>query len=157
MLWTPPSLSLCWYVCLYRPEIFCLKGLVLSARMYVMVFQDKHILTKWNILSNCLLIYSRGRIFHFGRVWLSWEHHYIHTSRENKAFETEYFWPIQTYIRAERMPFICIDILCSNHYFSHQNFLNFNCVHKYTYILHSKHNNQYRRLICLCIFSLNYK
>ena len=30
------------------------------------------------------------------------EDHYIHMSRENKAFETEYFWPIQTYIRAKR-------------------------------------------------------
>ena len=30
------------------------------------------------------------------------EDHYIHTSRENKACETEYFWPIQTYIRAKR-------------------------------------------------------
>ena len=30
------------------------------------------------------------------------ENHYIHTSRENKALDTEYFWPIQTYIRAKR-------------------------------------------------------
>ena len=67
------SLSLCLYVCLYWPEIFCVQGLVLSAHMYVMVFKDKHILTKWNILSNCLLIYSRERIFHFGRVCLSWK------------------------------------------------------------------------------------
>ena len=65
MVWTSPSLSLYSYICLYWPEIFCLKGLVLSACMYVMVFQDKHILTKWNILSNCLLIYSRERIFLF--------------------------------------------------------------------------------------------
>ena len=28
---------------------------------------------------------------------LVWEDHYIHTSRENKALDTEYFWPIQTY------------------------------------------------------------
>ena len=27
---------------------------------------------------------------------------YRHTSREKKALETEYFWPIQTYIRAKR-------------------------------------------------------
>ena len=26
------------------------------------------------------------------------EDHYVHTSRENKALDTEYFWPIQTYI-----------------------------------------------------------
>ena len=26
------------------------------------------------------------------------EDHYIHTSRENKALDTEFFWPIQTYI-----------------------------------------------------------
>ena len=30
------------------------------------------------------------------------EDHYIHTSKENKALDTEYFWPIQTYIRAKR-------------------------------------------------------
>ena len=36
------------------------------------------------------------------------EGQYIHTSRENKSFETEYFRPIQTYIQAERMPFISI-------------------------------------------------
>ena len=30
------------------------------------------------------------------------EDHYIHMSRENKAFDTEYFWPIQTYIWAKR-------------------------------------------------------
>ena len=29
------SLSLCSYVCLYWLEIFCIQGLVLSARMYV--------------------------------------------------------------------------------------------------------------------------
>ena len=34
------------------------------------------------------------------------EGQYIHTSREKKALETKYFWPIQTYIRAERIPFI---------------------------------------------------
>ena len=69
-------------VCLYWPEIFCLQSIVLSAHMYVMVFQDKHILTKWNILSNCFLVYSRERIFHFGRVCL--------------------FWKTITYIQAER-------------------------------------------------------
>ena len=31
-------------------------------------------------------------------VMLVPEDQYIHTSRENKAFETEYFWSIQTYI-----------------------------------------------------------
>ena len=30
------------------------------------------------------------------------EGQYIHTSREKKALETEYFWPIQTYIRTKR-------------------------------------------------------
>ena len=30
------------------------------------------------------------------------EDHYIHTSRENKALDTEYFWPIQTHIQAKR-------------------------------------------------------
>ena len=48
------------------------------------------------------------------------EDHYIHTSRENKALDTEYFWPIQTYIRAKRerekqmdfMPFNCVGRPC---------------------------------------------
>ena len=92
-------------VCLYWPEIFCVQSLVLSARMYVMVFQDKHMLTKWNILSNCLLVHSRERIFHFGRVCFSWKTityiwaertrlwtqnisgQYRHTSRENAIHE----------------------------------------------------------------------
>ena len=30
------------------------------------------------------------------------EDHYIQTSRENKAFKTEYFWPVHTYTRAKR-------------------------------------------------------
>ena len=30
------------------------------------------------------------------------EGQYIHTNREKKALETEYFWPIQTYILAKR-------------------------------------------------------
>ena len=30
------------------------------------------------------------------------EGQYIHTSRENKTLETEYFWPIDTYIRTKR-------------------------------------------------------
>ena len=29
------------------------------------------------------------------------EGQYIHTSRENKSFETEYFWPIHTYEQSE--------------------------------------------------------
>ena len=37
------------------------------------------------------------RIFHFGGV-LVLEGQYIHTSRENKTLETEYFWVIDTYI-----------------------------------------------------------
>ena len=65
------SLSLS--VCLYWLEKFCVQGLALSVCMYVMIFQDKHILTKWNILSNCLLVHSRERIFHFGRVCWSWK------------------------------------------------------------------------------------
>ena len=44
--------SLCSYVCLHWPEIFCLKALVLSVRMYVLAFQDQHTLPKWNILSD---------------------------------------------------------------------------------------------------------
>ena len=40
------------------------------------------------------------------------EDHYIHTSRENKALDTEYFWPIQTFIWAkkEREDFISLDL-----------------------------------------------
>ena len=81
--------SLCSYVCLYWPEIFCLQGLFLSACMYVLAFQDQHNLPKWNILS--LLVWTReksiefkqlDRIFHFGRVCWSWK--------------------ANTYIRAER-------------------------------------------------------
>ena len=30
------------------------------------------------------------------------EDHYIHTSEENKALDTEYFWPIQTYIQVSK-------------------------------------------------------
>ena len=30
------------------------------------------------------------------------EDHYIHSSREKKAFETEYFWPIHTYIHTSK-------------------------------------------------------
>ena len=67
------SLSLSLSVCLYWPAKFCVQGLVLSARMYVMVFQDQHTLKKWNILSNCLLVHSRERIFHFFRVCWSWK------------------------------------------------------------------------------------
>ena len=88
-------LSLCSYVCLHWPEIFCVKGLVLSAHKYVMVFQDQHTLPKWNILS--LLVYkqvNRQNISLCEGV-LVLEDHYIHMSRENKAFDTEYFWPIQ--------------------------------------------------------------
>ena len=39
---------------------------------------------------------NRERIFHFGRGVLALEDQYIHTSRENNSFETEYFWPIHT-------------------------------------------------------------
>ena len=69
--------------------IFCFESLVLSARMYVLTFQDQHILHKWNILS--LLVQTRekpvefkqlDRIFHLWRVCWSWK--------------------ANTYIRAER-------------------------------------------------------
>ena len=70
-------------LCSYWPWILCLKAHFLSVCMYVMVFQDKHTLTKWNILSNCLLVHSRERIFHFGRVCLSWKTiTYIQTERK---------------------------------------------------------------------------
>ena len=39
-------------ICVYWPEIFCLKAVVLSACMYVLTFQDQHTLPKWNILSD---------------------------------------------------------------------------------------------------------
>ena len=82
------SLSLS--VCLYWPEKFCVQGLALSVRMYVMVFQDQHTLTKWNILSNCLLIHSRERIFHFGRVCWSWKTITYIRNRESKALDTNF-------------------------------------------------------------------
>ena len=63
----------CLLICLYWPEIFCVQGLVLSARMYVMVFQDKHTLPKWNILSLLCTSKHLDRIFHFVRVCLSWK------------------------------------------------------------------------------------
>ena len=44
--------------CMYWPEIFCLKAVVLSAHMYVLVFQDQNTLLKWNILS--LLVYKQA-------------------------------------------------------------------------------------------------
>ena len=93
---------------MYWPEIFCLKALVLSACMYVMVFQDQLTLPKWNILSDqikyiafSLACIQAERIFHFMRVWSSWKiityiwaertralrqnisGQCIHTSREN--------------------------------------------------------------------------
>ena len=101
--------SLCSYVCLYWPQIFGLQGLFLSACMYVLAFQDQHTLPKWNIFS--LLVWTRekpmefkqlDRIFHFGGGVLVLEGQYIHTNREKKALETEYFWPIQIYILAKR-------------------------------------------------------
>ena len=94
--------SLCSHVCMYWPEIFCLKALVLSVHMYVLAFQDQHTLPKWYILS--LLVYKqpiRQNISLCEGV-LVLEGQYIHTSRENNSFETEYFWPIHTYMWAKR-------------------------------------------------------
>ena len=93
---------------MYCPEISCLKALVLSAYIYVMVFQDQHTLTKWNILSDQIkyIAYSFACTSREKNILL-WdgvlvlEDHYIHTSRENKSFETEYFWPIHTYEQRE--------------------------------------------------------
>ena len=67
-------------------EIFCVKGLVLSARMYVMVFQEQHTLPKWNILP--LLIYEQAirQNISLCEGVLVLEDHYIHMSRENKTF-----------------------------------------------------------------------
>ena len=64
--------------------------------MYVLVFQDQHTIPKWNILS--LLIYEQA-IRQNISLWegvLVLEVQYIHTSRENNSFETDYFWPIHT-------------------------------------------------------------
>ena len=58
---------------MYWPEKICVQGLVLSARMYVMVFQDKHTLPKWNILSLLCTSKQLDRIFHFVRVCWSWK------------------------------------------------------------------------------------
>ena len=100
------SLSLS--VCLYWPEKFCVQGLALSVRMYVMVFQDQHTLTKWNILSNCLLVHSRERIFHFGRVCWSWKTiTYIQTERARPW--TQNF--SGQYIRASKPLYICFNYL----------------------------------------------
>ena len=52
-------LFLCSYLCLYLLEIFCVKGLFLSARMYVLAFQYQHTLLKRNILSNYSLVYEQ--------------------------------------------------------------------------------------------------
>ena len=76
--------------------------LVLSACMYVLAFQDQHILSKWNIFSqSCyccllsLLICNRfERIFHFERVCWSWETNAcirIERTGNNNSFEIEYF------------------------------------------------------------------
>ena len=56
--WKCALLVLSVRVCLYWPKIFCVKGLVLSACMYVLAFQDQHTLPKWNILS--LLVYEQA-------------------------------------------------------------------------------------------------
>ena len=108
-LWLCGLLVLSLLICMCWPEIFCVKALVLSAHMYVLAFQDQHTLPKWNILS--LLIQAREkameliwseRIFHFWEDVLVLEGQYIHTSRENNSFETEYFWPIHTYIHMSK-------------------------------------------------------
>ena len=90
------------HICMYWPEIFCLKAVVLSARMCVLVFQDQNTLLKWNILS--LLAYKQAIR---QNIWLQkgvlvLEDQYIHASRENNSFETEYFWPIHMSRERER-------------------------------------------------------
>ena len=83
--------------CMYWPEIFCLKAVVLSAHMYVLVFQDQNTLLKWNILS--LLVYKQAvrQNISLCEGVLVLEGQYIHMSRKNNSFDTEYFWPIHTY------------------------------------------------------------
>ena len=71
--------------------------------MYVMVSQDQQTLPKLNILS--LLVYEQAirKNISLCEGVLVLEDHYIHMSRENKAFDTEYFLPIQhTYEQRER-------------------------------------------------------
>ena len=58
----------------------------LSARMYVMVFQDQHTLPKWNILSEWVCWSWENISLLVGVLVL--EDHY--EQRENKSFETEY-------------------------------------------------------------------
>ena len=60
-------------LCSCWPWILCLKAHFLSVCMYVMVFQDKHTLPKWNILSLLCTSKQLDRIFQFVRVCLSWK------------------------------------------------------------------------------------
>ena len=80
------------------PEIFCLQSLVLSARMYVLPSRTSKPCQS-EIFSPCL--YEQGKangvqaIRQNISLWqglLVLEGQYIHTSRENKTLETEYFW-----------------------------------------------------------------
>ena len=71
---------------MYLPEILCLKAVALSARMYVLAFQDQHTLTKWNILSNCLLIYQRRENISLWEGVVVLKGQYIHTSRGGNSF-----------------------------------------------------------------------
>ena len=114
---------------LYTVKLWLCGLLVLSTRMYacidqkysvpkvlfsllILMYWPSKTSTKWNILS--LLVYKQA-IRQNISLWegvLVLEGQYIHTSRENKTFDTEYFWPIHTYIRAKReavdfMPFNC--------------------------------------------------
>ena len=107
-------------ICVYWAEIFCLKALVLSARMHVMVFQDQHTLTKWNILSNCLLIYKQRENISLWEGVMVLEDHYIHTNRENKSFETEYCCPIHTYEQRECHSYQYIHKIVQNQVSSHK-------------------------------------
>ena len=71
--WKCGLFSLGSYVCLYCPEIFCVKGLVLSAHMYVMVFQVQHP-SQSEIFSLCLYTSKQlDWIFHFVRLCWSFK------------------------------------------------------------------------------------
>ena len=85
---------------MYLPEIFCIEGLVLSVCMHVMAFQDQH--TAKYSLSAGITNKQLDRIFDCEEGVLVLECHYMHTNRENKAFDTKYFWQIHRYEQRER-------------------------------------------------------
>ena len=92
--------SLCSYVCIGQRHS---NSKFLFSLFVCMYWTSKtSTLPKWNI-SLCWYVNKKlDKIFHFVRVCWSWKSNAYVWTEMNKSFETEYFWPIHTYIWAER-------------------------------------------------------